>query len=158
MLTNENGRKTKRLSREILGLLLITAVIALFFWGFLYLTANSISETYFTERNLQPSEGQWLTLRAWIRSVSLLFDGDSVSGAVSVPAGAKAGVSEGNYTRGGCPAHTPLRGYAFRCEEANELTELAEHINFLSETERRRQTAGNGTAGRAGAHDSRPFA
>ena len=72
MLTNENGRKTKRLSREILGLLLITAVIALFFWGFLYLTANSISETYFTERNLQPSEGQWLTLRAWIRSVSLL--------------------------------------------------------------------------------------
>ncbi len=72
MLTNENGRKTKRLSREILGLLLITAVIALFFWGFLYLTANSISETYFAERNLQPSEGQWLTLRAWIRSVSLL--------------------------------------------------------------------------------------
>ena len=71
-MTNENGRKTKRLSREILGLLLITAVIALFFWGFLYLTANSISETYFTERNLQPSEGQWLTLRAWIRSVSLL--------------------------------------------------------------------------------------
>ena len=39
------------------------------------------------------------------------FDGDSVSGAVSVPAGAKAGVSEGNYTRGGCPAHTPLGGY-----------------------------------------------
>ena len=71
-MTNENGRKTKRLSREILGLLLITAVIALFFWGFLYLTANSISETYFAERNLQPSEGQWLTLRAWIRSVSLL--------------------------------------------------------------------------------------
>ena len=68
--------KTDRLltprEREILGLLLITAVIALFFWGFLYLTANSISETYFAERNLQPSEGQWLTLRAWIRSVSLL--------------------------------------------------------------------------------------
>lgn len=111
MLTNENGRKTKRLSREILGLLLITAVIALFFWGFLYLTANSISETYFAERNLQPSEGQWLTLRAWIRSVSLLSDGDSVSGAVSVPAGAEAGVSEGNHTGGGCPAHTPLGGY-----------------------------------------------
>ena len=124
-MTNENGRKTKRLSREILGLLLITAVIALFFWGFLYLTANSISETYFTERNLQPSEGQWLTLRAWIRSVSLLSTVILFLVLFLFLLGQKLA-----YLREIIQGVDALR-------EANELTELAEHINFLSETERR---------------------
>lgn len=64
------------------------------------------------------------------------FDGDSVSGAVSVPAGAKAGVSEGNYTRVDALRTHRLED-TIPLREANELTELAEHINFLSETERR---------------------
>ena len=64
------------------------------------------------------------------------FDGDSVSGAVSVPAGAKAGVSEGNYT-GVDALRTHRLEDTIPLREANELTELAEHINFLSETERR---------------------
>ena len=136
MLTNENGRKTKRLSREILGLLLITAVIALFFWGFLYLTANSISETYFTERNLQPSEGQWLTLRAWIRSVSLLSTVILFLVLFLFLLGQKLA-----YLREIIQGVDALRTHRLEdtipLREANELTELAEHINFLSETERR---------------------
>lgn len=136
MLTNKNGRKTKRLSREILGLLLITAVIALFFWGFLYLTANSISETYFTERNLQPSEGQWLTLRAWIRSVSLLSTVILFLVLFLFLLGQKLA-----YLREIIQGVDALRTHRLEdtipLREANELTELAEHINFLSETERR---------------------
>lgn len=135
-MTNENGRKTKRLSREILGLLLITAVIALFFWGFLYLTANSISETYFTERNLQPSEGQWLTLRAWIRSVSLLSTVILFLVLFLFLLGQKLA-----YLREIIQGVDALRTHRLEdtipLREANELTELAEHINFLSETERR---------------------
>lgn len=135
-MTNENGRKTKRLSREILGLLLITAVIALFFWGFLYLTANSISETYFAERNLQPSEGQWLTLRAWIRSVSLLSTVILFLVLFLFLLGQKLA-----YLREIIQGVDALRTHRLEdtipLREANELTELAEHINFLSETERR---------------------
>ena len=135
-MTNENGRKTKRLSREILGLLLITAVIALFFWGFLYLTANSISETYFAERNLQPSEGQWVTLRAWIRSVSLLSTVILFLVLFLFLLGQKLA-----YLREIIQGVDALRTHRLEdtipLREANELTELAEHINFLSETERR---------------------
>lgn len=135
-MTNENGRKTKRLSREILGLLLITAVIALFFWGFLYLTANSISETYFAEHNLQPSEGQWLTLRAWIRSVSLLSTVILFLVLFLFLLGQKLA-----YLREIIQGVDALRTHRLEdtipLREANELTELAEHINFLSETERR---------------------
>ena len=136
MLTNENGRKTKRLSREILGLLLITAVIALFFWGFLYLTANSISETYFAERNMQLSEGQWLTLQAWIRSVSLLTAVILFLVLFLFLLGQKLA-----YLREIIQGVDALRMHRLEdtipLREANELTELAEHINFLSETERR---------------------
>ena len=109
MLTNENGRKTKRLSREILGLLLITAVIALFFWLF-------ISDGKFHFRNLfhraQPAalRGTMADIASMDSQCEPAFDGYSVSGAVSVPAGAEAGVSEGNHTGGGCPAHTPFGG------------------------------------------------
>ena len=136
MLTNENGRKTRRLSREILGLLLITAVIALFFWGFLYLTANSISETYFAERNMQLSEGQWLTLQAWIRSVSLLSAVILFLVLFLFLLGQKLA-----YLREIIQGVDALRMHRLEdtipLRESNELTELAEHINFLSETERR---------------------
>ena len=135
-MTNENGRKTRRLSREILGLLLITAVIALFFWGFLYLTANSISETYFAERNMQLSEGQWLTLQAWIRSVSLLSAVTLFLVLFLFLLGQKLA-----YLREIIQGVDALRMHRLEdtipLRESNELTELAEHINFLSETERR---------------------
>ena len=135
-MTNEDGRKTKRLSREILGLLLITAVIAVFFWGFLYLTANTISETYFAERNMQLSEGQWMTLQAWIRSVSLLSAVILFLVLFLFLLGQKLA-----YLREIIQGVDALRTHRLEdtipLRETNELTELAERINFLSETERR---------------------
>lgn len=54
-----------------MGLLCITAAIALFFFGFLYLTANAIASTYLLENDILLTEGQLLTLQG-IRSLSLL--------------------------------------------------------------------------------------
>ena len=71
ILTSEKKRYPKKLSKEIMGRLLITAAIALFFFGFLYLTANAIATTYLMENSIVLTEGQRLTLQAWIRSISL---------------------------------------------------------------------------------------
>ena len=46
-----------------MGLLCITAAIALFFFGFLYLTANAIASTYLLENDILLTEGQLLTLQ-----------------------------------------------------------------------------------------------
>ena len=72
MLISEKRRNTPKLSREIMGLLCITAAIALFFFGFLYLTANAIASTYLLENDILLTEGQLLTLQGGIRSLSLL--------------------------------------------------------------------------------------
>ncbi|WP_287630648.1 hypothetical protein [Anaerostipes sp.] len=63
MLISEKRRNTPKLSREIMGLLCITAAIALFFFGFLYLTANAIASTYLLENDILLTEGQLLTLQ-----------------------------------------------------------------------------------------------
>ena len=70
MLISEKRRNTPKLSREIMGLLCITAAIALFFFGFLYLTANAIASTYLLENDILLTEGQLLTLQGGIRSLS----------------------------------------------------------------------------------------
>ena len=57
MLISEKRRNTPKLSREIMGLLCITAAIALFFFGFLYLTANAIASTYLLENDILLTEG-----------------------------------------------------------------------------------------------------
>ena len=79
-----------------MGLLCITAAIALFFFGFLYLTANAIASTYLLENDILLTEGQLLTLQGGIRSLSLLS--------------AENGLSEGDHSGGGSPAY-PSDGF-----------------------------------------------
>lgn len=136
MLRNDGQRKTKRLSREILELLLITALISLFFWGFLYLTANAISETYYAERGVRLSEGQWLSLQTWIRSISLLSAVILFLVLFLFLLGQKLAYLR-EIIQGVDALRTHRLENTIAIREANELTELAEHINFLSETERR---------------------
>nr|WP_294681181.1 HAMP domain-containing sensor histidine kinase [uncultured Anaerotignum sp.] len=136
MLRNDGQRKTKRLSGEILELLLITALISLFFWGFLYLTANAISETYYAERGVRLSEGQWLSLQTWIRSISLLSAVILFLVLFLFLLGQKLAYLR-EIIQGVDALRTHRLENTIAIREANELTELAEHINFLSETERR---------------------
>lgn len=117
-------------------LLLITALISLFFWGFLYLTANAISETYYAERGVRLSEGQWLSLQTWIRSISLLSAVILFLVLFLFLLGQKLAYLR-EIIQGVDALRTHRLENTIAIREANELTELAEHINFLSETERR---------------------
>lgn len=136
MLTSEKRKNAKKLSREIMGLLCITAAIALFFFGFLYLTANAIATTYHLEKNIVLTEGQLLTLQAWIRSVSLLSAVLLFLALFLFLLGQKMAYLR-EIIQGVEALRTHRMDFTMPIEGDNELTELAESINFLSETERR---------------------
>lgn len=143
MLISEKKKYPKKLSKEIMGCLLITAVIALFFGGFLYLTANAIATTYLLENDILPTKGQLLTLQAWIRSISLLMAVLLFLALFLFLLGQKMAYLR-EIIQGVEALRTHRMDFTMPIEGNNELTELAESINFLSETERRlrqRETA-----------------
>ena len=143
MLISEKKKYPKKLSKEIMGCLLITAVIALFFGGFLYLTANAIATTYLLENDILLTKGQLLTLQAWIRSISLLMAVLLFLALFLFLLGQKMAYLR-EIIQGVEALRTHRMDFTMPIEGNNELTELAESINFLSETERRlrqRETA-----------------
>ena len=109
-MISEKRRNTPKLSREIMGLLCITAAIALFFFGFLYLTANAIASTYLLENDILLTEGQLLTLQGGIRSLSLLSAVLLFLALFLFLLGQKNGLSEGDHSGGGSPAY-PSDGF-----------------------------------------------
>lgn len=135
-MTSEKKRYPKRLSKEIMGRLLITAAIALFFFGFLYLTANAIATTYLMENSIVLTEGQRLTLQAWIRSISLFTAVLLFLGLFLFLLGQKMAYLQ-EIIQGVEALRTHRLDFTMPVEGNDELTELAESINFLSETERR---------------------
>ena len=134
MLISEKRRNTPKLSREIMGLLCITAAIALFFFGFLYLTANAIASTYLLENDILLTEGQLLTLQ--IRSLSLLSAVLLFLALFLFLLGQKMAYLR-EIIQGVEALRTHRMDFTMPIEGDNELKELAESINFLSETERR---------------------
>ncbi|MGN1231746.1 MAG: histidine kinase dimerization/phospho-acceptor domain-containing protein [Anaerotignum sp.] len=135
-MTSEKKRYPKKLSKEIMGRLLITAAIALFFFGFLYLTANAIATTYLMENSIVLTEGQRLTLQAWIRSIGLFTAVLLFLGLFLFLLGQKMAYLQ-EIIRGVEALRTHRLDFTMPVEGNDELTELAESINFLSETERR---------------------
>lgn len=135
-MTSEKKRYPKKLSKEIMGRMLITAAIALFFFGFLYLTANAIATTYILENDILLTEGQRLTLQAWIRSISLLTAVLLFLGLFLFLLGQKMAYLQ-EIIQGVEALRTHRLDFTMPVEGNDELTELAESINFLSETERR---------------------
>lgn len=136
MLISEKRRNTPKLSREIMGLLCITAAIALFFFGFLYLTANAIASTYLLENDILLTEGQLLTLQGGIRSLSLLSAVLLFLALFLFLLGQKMAYLR-EIIQGVEALRTHRMDFTMPIEGDNELKELAESINFLSETERR---------------------
>lgn len=119
-----------------MGLLCITAAIALFFFGFLYLTANAIASTYLLENDILLTEGQLLTLQGGIRSLSLLSAVLLFLALFLFLLGQKMAYLR-EIIQGVEALRTHRMDFTMPIEGDNELKELAESINFLSETERR---------------------
>jgi len=132
----------RKLTHEILGLFGATTVIAVFFYGFLSMTANSIAEAYILERNLTPTESQEWILDFGIPSISFIMAALLFVFLFLFLTGQRLG-----YVRvliSGIEAlRTHRMDYEIPIEWNNELTELAESINYLARTEKELQIKEN---------------
>ena len=132
----------KKLTHEILGLFGATTVIAVFFHGFLSMTANSIAEAYILERDLTPTESQEWILDFGIPSISFMMAALLFVFLFLFLIGQRLG-----YVRvliSGIEAlRTHRMDYEIPIEWNNELTELAESINYLARTEKELQIKEN---------------
>lgn len=134
MKIKENKKSSQRLSKEILGLFLLTFLIAAFFFWVLNEAANTIVLRYVEEETLMITEYQLIDIQYGILGISvvsgvvlfvllfLFLVGERLAYITEIVKGIDAlGRHEWKY-------EIPLRG-------KNELTDLAQHINQFSKEE-----------------------
>lgn len=135
----KKGTQTRRkLSQEILGLSAAAMAIAIFFFGFLSITANSLVLNYCETNDIIFTEALEWTINSWIQSLSfvasvflfvvlfLFFVGQKITYLKDIILGIEA-------------LRMHRMDYKIPLEGNNEFTELAESINYLSKTERELQ-------------------
>lgn len=133
----EKSRKS-RLAREILGLFAATASISIFFFYFLSRMADSIVISYCEKNGIYFTEIQELVVDGWINNISFAASVVLFIVLFLFLIGQKLG-----YLREIIKGIEALRmhrmDHVIPVEGRNELTELAESINFLARTERELQ-------------------
>ena len=132
----------KKLTHEILGLFGISVAISIFFYAFLSMTANSIAEAYILQKDLVLTEVQQWMLDSWIPRVSFVIAALLFVFLFLFLIGQRL-----HYIRDIISGIEALRmhrmDYEIPVEWNNELTELAESINFLARTEKELQVKEN---------------
>ena len=134
-IKKQNKTSYRKVSGEMLELLLLSLVISLFFGAFLYFMSLSIAENYLGGRDIFLNEIQAGTLRVWLRSICLfaavvvfmvlfltLF-GQKISYLILIIKGVDL---------------LRQKDMEYRIEEEgnDEFTELAKSINYLSDSQR----------------------
>lgn len=128
----------RKLAREILGLFGATAVVSVFFFGFLSMTAKSLVLAYSIKKDFVYTESQQWAINSWIQSISFVMAAVLFVILFLFLAGQKIGyISE--IIIGIESLRVQRMDYEIPIEGNNELTELAESINFLAKTERELQ-------------------
>ncbi len=125
-----------KLSREILGFLGVSFLISLFLFAFLYRTAISISEIYFETNGILPTTFDTTALYGWIRNVSLLAVLWFFIALFLTLLGQKFSYLR-EIIRGVDALRVNRMDYEVLVEGHDELTELAQRINYLSRTQRK---------------------
>lgn len=137
--TMSNRRK---LTHEILGLFGISVAISIFFYKFLSMTSNSIVEAYVLQKDILLTESQRWMLNSWIPNVSFVMAAILFVFLFLLLTGQRL-----RYIRDIILGIEALRmhrmDYEIPLEGNNELTELAERINFLAKTEKELQVKEN---------------
>ena len=132
----------KKLTHEILGIFGISAAISVFFYGFLSMTANSIAEAYILQKDILLTESQQWMIEAWIPRVSFVITAILFVFLFLFLVGQRL-----RYIRDIISGIEALRmhrmDHEIPVEWNNELTELAESINFLAKTEKELQIKEN---------------
>lgn len=134
-MRTESPPKIRKLAHEILGYLAVAIAITLFLFSFLVLTTNSIIEIYFADNRILMSEAEQGNLYAWIRYICfaasvlffvfffLLLLGQKFSYLRAIIRGIEA-------------LRIHQMDYLVHVEGNDELTQLAERINYLSRAQR----------------------
>ena len=134
-MINMKSNKRRKLSSEILGLLAVTLVLALILLQFLGIVARAIIDSFLFMRDIVLTEAQYAQLDDWVFHLSLLVSvaffiilflfllGERLSYIREVLAGIDA-------------LRSGQEDYVVPLEGSNELTQLAEAVNYLSRTQR----------------------
>jgi len=135
ILINMKSNKRRKLSGEILGLLAVTLVLALILLQFLGIVARAMIDSFLFMRDIVLTEAQYAQLDDWVFHLSLLVSvaffiilflfllGERLSYIREVLAGIDA-------------LRSGQEDYVVPLEGSNELTQLAEAVNYLSRTQR----------------------
>ena len=127
--------KRRKLSSEILGLLAVTLILALLLLQFLGIVARAMIDSFLFMRDIVLTEEQYAQLDDWVFHLSLLVSvaffiilflfllGERLSYIREVLAGIDA-------------LRSGQEDYVVPLEGSNELTQLAEAVNYLSRTQR----------------------
>ena len=134
-MTKTNGQKRHKLSGEILGVLTITFVIALFLFQLLRIAAGAIIDSVLFMQDIVLTEAQYIQADDWVLNLSLLVSvgffvflflfllGEQLSYIRDILEGIDA-LQKGQENH-----MVPVEGN-------NELTQLAKAVNYLSKTQR----------------------
>ena len=134
-MINVKSNKRRKLSGEILGLLAVTLVLALILLQFLGIVARAMIDSFLFMRDIVLTEAQYAQLDDWVFHLSLLVSvaffiilflfllGERLSYIREVLAGIDA-------------LRSGQEDYVVPLEGSNELTQLAEAVNYLSRTQR----------------------
>ena len=134
-MTKPNGQKRHKLSGEILGVLTITFVIALFLFQLLRIAAGAIIDSVLFMQDIVLTEAQYIQADDWVFNLSLLVSvgffvilflfllGERLSYIRDILEGIDA-LQKGQENH-----MVPVEGN-------NELTQLAKAVNYLSKTQR----------------------
>ena len=134
-MINMKSNKRRKLSGEILGLLAVTLVLALILLQFLGIVARAMIDSFLFMRDIVLTEAQYAQLDDWVFHLSLLVSvaffiilflfllGERLSYIREVLTGIDA-------------LRSGQEDYVVPLEGSNELTQLAEAVNYLSRTQR----------------------
>lgn len=135
MWINESGRKQRKLSREILGILAVIFVVAVLLTHTLDMISIVIIDHYLFVNEIVLSEAEYVKIEAWVFNLSLIAAviffialflfllGERLSYIREILAGIDA-LREGQ------------EDYEVPLEGNNELTQLADSVNYLSKTQK----------------------
>lgn len=133
--TKASPSGTRKLSYVILEYLLFSAIISVFTFLFLYTTASSIGESYLIRKGIPVTEIQDMVFHVWLRSICILAAiiifivlflfmlAQRLSYLITIIHGVEK-------------LQQNQMDYFISPEGNDELTQLADSINFLSATQR----------------------
>lgn len=130
-----NKKKRGKLSHELLGIVGLDTIVTLFFYTFLKRTSNSLVINYCDERNVILTEMQEIYTETWIQGICLMGAAIIFVVFFLLLFGQKIAYLK-EIIRGIDALHAHRMDYVIPVEGNNELTELAESINYFSEAER----------------------